>query len=138
MSIHLRWFDEVWNKGNEDAITEMSTPDVVAHGLIGPEGNEVTGVEDFKRFWRTMRAAFSDVHVAVEKTVTEGDFTVARLLITGRHTGEGLPFPPTGNPVQFTGMSMVRVSDGKIAEAWNNIDFMAMYQQAQGSSPGPK
>jgi len=28
-----------------------------------------------------------------------------------------------------TFMSIVRVQDGKIAEAWNNIDFMDMYQQ---------
>ena len=131
MSIHLRWFDEVWNKGNEDAITEMSTPDVVAHGLTDPQGNEVTGVEDFKNYWRIMRSAFPDVHVVVEKTVSEGDFQVARLLITGTHSGKGLPIAPKGKPVRITGMSMVRLQNGKIAEAWNNIDFLSMFKQIE-------
>lgn len=36
---------------------------------------------------------------------------------------------PTNKKVEFTGMCIVRVSDGKIREAWNNFDFMTMYQQ---------
>ena len=45
------------------------------------------------------------------------------------HTGEGIGITPTDKPVEFTGMTMVRVKDGKIVEAWNNFDFMAMFQQ---------
>jgi len=33
--------------------------------------------------------------------------------------------------VKFTGMTMARVKDGKIAEAWNNFDFMTMFQQME-------
>jgi predicted ester cyclase len=32
-------------------------------------------------------------------------------------------------PVEFTGICIVRVRDGKIIEAWNNFDFMSMFQQ---------
>jgi predicted ester cyclase len=32
-------------------------------------------------------------------------------------------------PVDFTGVSIVRIKDGKIVEAWNNFDFMRMNQQ---------
>jgi predicted ester cyclase len=31
--------------------------------------------------------------------------------------------------VEFTGMTIVRIRDGKIIEAWNNFDFMTMFQQ---------
>jgi predicted ester cyclase len=49
--------------------------------------------------------------------------------VTARHTGEGLGKPPKGRNLKITGMTMVRIKDGKIAESWNNIDFMSMYQQ---------
>jgi predicted ester cyclase len=59
----------------------------------------------------------------------DGDKTVARCHVTARHTGEGLGKPPKGNALSFTGMTMARIQDGKIAEAWNNFDFLSMYQQ---------
>ena len=69
--------------------------------------------------------------MTVEDVVTEGDLTVARCVVTARHTGEGLGKAPKGNPIHFTGMTMARIKDGKIAEAWNNFDFMTKYQQME-------
>jgi predicted ester cyclase len=31
--------------------------------------------------------------------------------------------------VEFTGMVIVRIKDGKFVEAWNNFDFLTMNQQ---------
>jgi predicted ester cyclase len=31
--------------------------------------------------------------------------------------------------MEITGMTIVRVRDGKIIEAWNNFDFMSMFKQ---------
>jgi predicted ester cyclase len=129
MTIMHRWFEEVWNQGRESAIDEMSYHDVHGHGLQAPDGNEVRGMDSFKAYYRQMRAALSDIHVTVEDVVTEGDLTVARCTVTAKHTSEGLGKPPKGNPIQFTGMTMARIKDGKIAEAWNNFDFMTMCQQ---------
>ncbi len=69
--------------------------------------------------------------MTVEDVITEGDLTVARCTVTAKHTGEGLGKPPKGNPIEFTGMTMARIKDGKIAEAWNNFDFMTMFQQME-------
>ena len=129
MSIMNRWFEEVWNKGRESAIDEMSCNDVPGHGLPTPDGDEFQGRESFKKFYRQMRSALSDIHIKVEQVVTEGDLCAARCVVTAKHTGEGLGKQPKGNPLQFTGMTMIRIKDGKIAEAWNNFDFMTMYQQ---------
>jgi len=131
MTLMNQWFEEVWNKGRESAIDEMSFHDVPGHGLQGPDGGEVRGMDAFKAFYRQFRSALSDIHVVVEDVVTEGDLTVARRTVTAKHTGEGLGKPPKGNPVKFTGMTMARVKDGKIAEAWNNFDFMTMFQQME-------
>jgi predicted ester cyclase len=37
--------------------------------------------------------------------------------------------PPTNRPVQLHGMVIARTKDGKIAEVWNNFDFLSLYQQ---------
>lgn len=85
----------------------------------------------FKEFYKLFQAAFSNIHVHVEETVTEGDKTVARCLVTGIHSEDGMGVPPTGKPVKFRGMCMVRLKDGKIVESWNNSDFMTMYKQIE-------
>src|SRR5690606_19489571 len=36
----------------------------------------------------------------------------------------------SGEKVQFTGMAIIRIKDGKIIEGWNNFDFLSMYKQA--------
>ena len=59
----------------------------------------------------------------------EGDKEVARCQVTAKHTGDGLGKPPKGNALSFTGMTWVRIQEGKIAEAWNNFDFLTMYRQ---------
>jgi steroid delta-isomerase-like uncharacterized protein len=123
-----RWYEEVWNQGRESAIDELAQPDVIAHGL-NPDGSPLFGIDAFKAFFQTFQATLSDIHIALEDTVTEGDLTVARISIHAKHTGEALGIPPRGSAVHFTGITMARLKDGKIAEAWSYIDFRKMYQQ---------
>ena len=131
MTFLERWFEEVWNKGREEAIDEMAIEDAKTHGLEQPDGTPVKGRQAFKDFHKLFRSAFSNIHIKVEDTLTEGDKTMARCVVTGIHTGPGLGMPATGKPVQFTGMCIVRLEDGKLAEAWNNFDMGTMYRQLQ-------
>ena len=124
-----RWFEEVWNKGREDAIDEMFAEDGVANGLSDAEGNPVRGTEGFKALHRAFREAFPNMQITVEDTVTEGDKIAARCTVRATHAGEGLGVAPTDQPVEFTGLTIVRIKDGKIVEAWNEFDFMKMYSQ---------
>jgi steroid delta-isomerase-like uncharacterized protein len=124
-----RWFEEVWNKGREEAIDELFAEGGVAHGLDAETGAALRGPEGFKPFFRQFREAFPDIEVVVEDTVAEGDKIAARCTVRGKHRGETLGFAATGAPTEFTGICIVRVEDGKIAEAWNNFDFMSMYRQ---------
>jgi len=128
-TIQHRWFEEVWNQGKAETIDELLTSDVIGHGLVNAEGNEVRGIEEFKVFYVNFRGAFPDIHVEVEDTVSEGDKVVARCTVTATHLGPGFIGEPTNRSVKFSGMCMTRVKDGKIAESWNNFDFLALMQQ---------
>lgn len=128
-NLAYRWFEEVWNKQREDAIDEMFHEDGIAFGLDDADGNPRRGPEGFKTLHRSFLSAFPDIKIAVEDTVCEGDKIAARCKVTGTHKGEGLGVSPTGSKVEFIGIGIVRIKDGKIAEAWNNFDFMTMYEQ---------
>ena len=124
-----RWFEEVWNKGRAEAIDEMFAEDGVAHGLAGAPGGELRGPADFKPFFHRLRDSFPDMEIVVEETVAERDLVAARCTVRGRHQGDTLGFRATERPIEITGMTFARVRDGKIVEAWNNFDFMSMFQQ---------
>jgi predicted ester cyclase len=49
--------------------------------------------------------------------------------VRGGHAGDSLGFKATGARAEFDGIAIVRVSNGKFVEAWNNFDFMKMYRQ---------
>lgn len=125
-----QWFEEVWNEGREDAIDRLMAPDVLVHGLSGPHGvSVIRGPQEFKPFFRTMRAALSNLQVHVIRTVVQDDCVAAHCHVVAVHSGEALGGPATGRPVNFWGMTIVRVRDGRLVEGWNCFDFLAMYQQ---------
>ena len=115
-----KWFDEVWNKGNEDAIGQLMTKDTRAHGIVAPD--QPGGAEGFKLFYNDFKNQFHDIKVDVEDVVSQDDVESARTTVHARHTA-------SNKPVTFTGMCMARIEGGQIAEAWNNYDFLGMYQQ---------
>jgi len=124
-----RWFEEVWNKGRTEAIHEMFAEDGIAHGLSDDPAAPLVGPKHFVGFHAKFREAFPDIIVTVDDTVAEGDKVAARCCVRGKHSGHSLGIAATNSPVEFTGMTIVRIRDGKIVEAWNNFDFMKMYRQ---------
>jgi steroid delta-isomerase-like uncharacterized protein len=124
-----RWFEEVWNKGRADAIPEMLAEDGVVHGLSEDSASPLHGPAGFRPFHAQFREAFPDIEVVVEDQIAEGDLVATRCSVRGKHTGDSLGFAATQSPVEFTGVAITRIKNGKIVEAWNNFDFMKMYRQ---------
>jgi predicted ester cyclase len=125
-SIVRRWFKEVWDEGREETIDALMAPYGVAYGL---PGGPIQGPTAFKPLFRTFRGAFGDLSIEVVRTVSEGDLVAAHCHVTGHHSGAALGGEATMQPVDFWGISMVRVEEGKIVEGWNCFDMLCMYQQ---------
>jgi predicted ester cyclase len=124
-----RWFEEVWNKGRADAIDEMLDEKGIVHGLSDDPANPLKGPSDFRPFHTLFRDAFPNMMIVVEDTVAEGDKVAARCSVRARHEGEFMGKAATQAPVEFTGIAIVRIYNGKIVEAWNNFDFMILHKQ---------
>jgi steroid delta-isomerase-like uncharacterized protein len=123
------WFDKVWNKCQIEAIDRLLANDAIAHGLVDRQGNELRGPAGFKPFFLQFTEAFPDIHVEVVDTVCEGDKIAARCIVTGTHHGDTLGVPASHKPIRFTGITILRINDGKISEAWNNFDFQELSRQ---------
>jgi predicted ester cyclase len=115
-----KWFNEVWNNDDESAIDLMMTHDSHAHNII--TDGQPKGAEGFKIFFKGFRSQFHNIKVDIDDVISQDDMEAARTTVNAIHT-------PTGKNVVFTGMCMVRITEGKIGEAWNNYDFLTMYQQ---------
>ena len=123
------WFEEVWNKGRESAIDELGAPDMVAHSLLDPTGKPIQGTAKFKEFWRNFRDAFPDIHIDVQEALSDGDKEIVRCVARATHKGAGIGVAATQKPIQFCGVVIARVKDERLVEAWDNWDFLGLYQQ---------
>ncbi|MEP7371843.1 MAG: ester cyclase [Chitinophagaceae bacterium] len=117
-TLTYRWMREVWNNGREDAIDEMMDVNAVIYGI---EDIKEKGTLGFKQFFRNFKTQFPQLHIEVEDVVTQDDCETSRCVVNATTAG--------GQKVNFTGMTFVRIQNGKIIEGWNNFDFMKMYQQ---------
>jgi predicted ester cyclase len=66
--------------------------------------------------------------------IAEEDKVAARITMRGTHLGDFMGMAPTGKRVEFHGMYMVRVRDGRIVEHWGEEDSGSLLAQLGESS----
>ena len=121
-----RFYEEVFNKKNLASIDEFVDSQIVEHDL--PPGLPV-GSEGTRLFIGMYLAAFPDLHLTVEDIIAEGNEVTARFTIRGTHRGKLMGIHPTSKQVMVTGIQVMRIADGRIAENWVNFDALGMLQQ---------
>jgi steroid delta-isomerase-like uncharacterized protein len=133
-AIVARWFEEVWNQGREATIDELFSHGV-AYGL-GESDVTVRGPVEFRVFFHTMRATFSDFRVTIEDSVAEDGKVAVRLVLEGTHDGGGMGVPPTHRRIRVAGIVIIHTQDGKLTVGWNSWDQLGLLRQI-GALPEP-
>ena len=118
--------EETWESGKTHVIHETSHAHRVHHL---PGGEKAHGTASIKETRDAVRAAFSDHRIRIEHLIVEGDMAAARLILTGKHTGEIMGVPPTGKEIHLIANNIYRIEDGKIAELWTEWDRLALLEQ---------
>jgi predicted ester cyclase len=72
----------------------------------------------------------------IEDLIAEGDKVVARWRSHATHQGDYMGIAPSGKEVEFTGISVYRIEEGKIAESWTVEDQLGLMRQI-GAIPEP-
>lgn len=128
----LRWFHEVWNERNPDAIREMLAPDAIGH----TEGGDMVGPEAFiELFHRPFLTAFPDVEVKVNAVIESGAEVAVRWTARCTHTGDAFGIGATGRKLTFNGVSWFTVQDDLFVEGWDHWNFSG-FMQALSSGTG--
>lgn len=94
------------------------------------------GLEGHNAIVALFRAAFPDQWWQIEDLIAEGDRVVARTTMTGTHRGDFFGIPATGRAVTLSGVHIMRIADGRIAEHWGNNDDLGLMRQL-GAIPEP-
>lgn len=126
-----RFNEDVFGKGNVEIIDELVTEDYVDH--TGPEGP--MDREGLKGFVRLVHSAGSDWEVDLEHVLVDGDQVAWRWRMRGRHTGEFMGVPASGNELEITGNDIAVMRDGRIAEQWGEMDMLDLMTQMGAGPP---
>jgi predicted ester cyclase len=130
-------FVAAFNAHDEKALNELHADDIKFNA---PGGFKATNAKDATAYATTWLKAFPDGKMKVRSEITSGPWVVQEILMEGTHTAP-LESPtgtiaPTYKKVVGYGVQLLRVENGKIAEA--RIYFDQLDQMTQlGLIPAP-
>jgi len=117
------FLQDVVNEHNGDHAINYMNPDMQWYG--GTVGT-VTGSANVAGLFASVVAAFPDAHITINDIFAQGDQVVVRVVVSGTQEGAILGIPASGRFVQWDGVDVYRLSDGKISNIWAGDDWTAI------------
>lgn len=124
----MKGFFDAINERRLDDLHDYMAADVVDHNkIIFGESDEPGAAFDGLRM---QLDAFDPFHLEVEELIEQGDKVVARLTMSGTHSGTHPRMPaPTGKSFQNEAIFVFTVRDGKISEIRGVSDRLGLFFQ---------
>jgi len=120
-----RVFEEIFNQGRFQVADEIYAKDFVNHGL-----HRNADLQEDQAAVHAEKKAFPDLKMTVDLMVAERDFVTVVWVFRGTHTGAGYDgLPPTGVKLEFRGITVWRIVDGKIRDEWTSFDQLPLVLQ---------
>ena len=127
------YIDRLFTKGDLTAVDDYLAEDYVDHD---PPFGTPGGREGMRGAAAMFRAGFPDWRAEVGHLIAEGDLVCERFTASGVQRGAVMGVPPTGKTVTLPGIQIFRISGGKIAERWGQLDELGLLRQL-GLVSGP-
>ena len=125
-AIARHFFYEGWNGGDLSVVDEVVAADFVNRV---PMKGQAVGPKGLKQLIAAWRNGFPDMSVVIDLVFSEGQKVAVRWTLTGTHRGTFLAIPPTGKTVMVPGITLFRIENGKIKEAWEHWEQAGMRMQ---------
>jgi predicted ester cyclase len=110
---------EAFEVADERGLRECLARDFVFHNA--PPGF-TEDVDGFVKLARDVKSGIPDGKLTVQDIFSGGDKVAVRFTHAGTHRGELMGAPPSNRTVAIRGIEIYRLSDGKIAEYWGELD----------------
>lgn len=89
----------------------------------------VEGKEGARAFYTALFEGIEGGQIDLQEVLVEGDTAAVRFRLTGKHGGELMGVPGSGNDVDVTGQSFIQVRDGRFVERIQAFDTFTLLQQ---------
>lgn len=125
--IASRAITEIIGEGNFDMLDDVFAEDYVQHGgLVG----DMHGSVELQEWFEGVHAAFSDFQTTEELSVAEGDLVANLVIYSGTHDdGEFMGVPASEKAFEISVINIFRIEDGRVAEAWVELDTADVLDQ---------
>ena len=125
--IVLRLYENTDNQ-NFEAVISAFAPDAP----INASGRfQHIHAEDFRPIFPVWFTAFPDYTHHIQDVIAQEDKVVVRIMFSGTHEGDFFNAPPTGKPMQYLGIHIHHLKNGKIVESWVLEDMLYLWQQLE-------
>lgn len=122
-----RFFEEALSRRAFEMLHELIAVDYILHD---PQHGELPlGPGEIVRALLQLRDAFPDFAYHIEDLIAEGDMAAVRWLFRGTHLGPYMGHQPSGRAVSATGVSVFRISHGRLQESWAHADDLGLSRQ---------
>jgi hypothetical protein len=91
--------------------------------------DEHPGMLSLRRVFPAFKTAFPDVQVELQQQVVQDNRVASHWIFRGTHLGDLYGIPPTGKPVHFQNISIVRIQDGKIVQYNSEIGWLSIFME---------
>lgn len=125
-AIAKRIVQEIWNEGNLELADEIIAPDQA--DKVSGDGSPV-GPDGFKQAVAGIRSAFPDFCISIDDMISEDDKVALVWTFKGTHNGELMGIAPTNREVEFDGIYMYKLKDGKLVERSGKRDMFNLMIQ---------
>lgn len=123
-ALAVRYIDAM-SKADVEAIKAILSPNYVHHPQLGRDES----LEEALSGLEQRVTMFPDQSFSIDDMIVKGDKIAWRGVFRGTHMGDIEGFPATGKAVEMGGFQILRVQNGKIAEAWGCRELLSLYEQ---------
>lgn len=122
------WFEEGWNKKQNEALIErVFAPDWTDGNPI--RSNQVDGHEGIRQMVHFYELAFTDTHFSITHLFADERYVAIRYDVEATHVGPAFGILPTGKHFTSSGIVIYEMEKGKIRRSWQELDLMGIIKQ---------
>jgi len=121
-----------WNAGDLDGYLELYDERIRLHGY----SPEPMGKAEVRGFYAAIFAAFDSPQLEFHEVLWDGAACTIRFTMTGRHVGEFMGVPATGNAIALPGITILHFAGDRVAERFSQADMLGLMVQ-MGAIPAP-
>lgn len=115
-----------WNSRDSAQVAALYAPDAIHHWGIGIDSE---GTDEFAAALDTFFAAFPSFRSTVDQVWLAGDTVIVRWIAIGIQEGDFMGVPGSLDTVTWTGINIMRLDCGLVAESWSEADHFGRLEQ---------